>query len=482
MTNLPPGWAMTTLGEIALSVRNGIFVSRPGTQPNGVPILRISAVRPGQLQLDDLRYSGIDEAMLAGSDSLLNADDLLFTRYNGNIDLVGACALVRPGIGALTYPDKLIRVRVDVAAALPGYVSYVFASPQLRTQARAAARTTAGQVGISGSSLRTISIPLPPLREQQRIIAALDDHLSRLDAAEGELDAITRRVEHFRDQILLAVCAGWQGGGTAGVTAKPPPATGVNDGELPAIPASWRWVRLGEIADVVGGVTKDAKRQSDPSIPEYPYLRVANVQRGRLDLTNVSTIRVSDAKAAQLRLREGDVLLNEGGDRDKLGRGWIWEDQIDHCIHQNHVFRARIHNGKLHPKLLAWHANGFGKRWCEANGSQSVNLASISLSKIKLLPVPVPPAAEQASLVDSAEAHFSVLDRCELLIAQARANARRLRGSLLSEVFTGRLVPHDPTDEPAAVPLERIRRERAAQPKARRGRRTAAVPQEEALL
>src|SRR5690349_7635001 len=106
---------------------------------------------------------------------------------------------------------------------------------------------------------------------------------------------------------------------------------------LPSIPSSWAWTTLGEIAEVVGGVTKDTKKQSDPALPLVPYLRVANVQRGRIDLRSVAEIRVPSATAERLRLRPGDVLLNEGGDRDKLGRGWIWEGQLSECIHQNHV-------------------------------------------------------------------------------------------------------------------------------------------------
>ncbi len=212
----------------------------------------------------------------------------------------------------------------------------------------------------------------------------------------------------------------------------------------------------------LGQCTKDTKKQSDPNIPEYPYLRVANVQRGRLDLTEVTTIRVSPERARQLRLQRGDVLLNEGGDRDKLGRGWVWEDQIPDCIHQNHVFRARVRDNILQPELLAWHANSFGQRWCEANGSQSVNLASISLSKIKLLPVPVPPEDAQAKLLDAAQTFLSLLDRCEQLVGEARAKSTQLRRALLTEVFAGRLVSQDPEDEPADRLLEQIRQESAA--------------------
>lgn len=89
MTDLPARWTMVTLGEAATSVRNGVFVSRPGSEPNGVPILRISAVRPGSLGLHDVRYSGLASEELAEADALLQPGNL-FTRYNGNINFVGA--------------------------------------------------------------------------------------------------------------------------------------------------------------------------------------------------------------------------------------------------------------------------------------------------------------------------------------------------------------------------------------------------------
>lgn len=201
------------------------------------------------------------------------------------------------------------------------------------------------------------------------------------------------------------------------------------------IPNGWTWAPLGEIADVVGGVTKDTKKQSDPALPLVPYLRVANVQRGRIDLSSVAEIRVPEATAKRLQLRPGDVLLNEGGDRDKLGRGWVWEGQIPDCIHQNHVFRARIRDQVLHPKLLAWFANECAKGWFEKYGRQTTNLASISLSQIKQLPVPVPPASAQNRLVDLLEDHLSRLDSVLATCAATAQRLNRLRQAELNAKF-----------------------------------------------
>ncbi|MFC5828775.1 restriction endonuclease subunit S [Nonomuraea insulae] len=196
-------------------------------------------------------------------------------------------------------------------------------------------------------------------------------------------------------------------------------------------PESWVWATLGEIADVVGGVTKDTKKQSDPAIPLVPYLRVANVQRGHLDLRHVTEIRVPQATAERLRLQPGDVLLNEGGDRDKLGRGWVWEGQIPNCIHQNHVFRARIHSGILHPKLLAWFANECAQKWFETNGKQTTNLASISMSKIQQLPVPIPPLDEQQRIIEALDRHLATLQTADEALKLACQKVGLLRKHVL---------------------------------------------------
>ena len=209
--------------------------------------------------------------------------------------------------------------------------------------------------------------------------------------------------------------------------------------QLFPIPDSWTWTTLGEIADVVGGVTKDGKKQSDPGLPQVPYLRVANVQRGYLDLNEIAQIRVPESTVRKLRLQPGDVLLNEGGDRDKLGRGWVWQGQIPDCIHQNHVFRARL-TEVMHPKLLAWYVNELARDWFEENASQTVNLASISLSTVKRLPVPLPPVNEQRRIIATLEDYFSKLSRFRQVLLSLSRRVAVLRNSILDS-YCGQRYP-----------------------------------------
>jgi type I restriction enzyme S subunit len=223
------------------------------------------------------------------------------------------------------------------------------------------------------------------------------------------------------------------------------------------IPASWAWTTLGEIAEVVGGVTKDTKKQSDPALPEVPYLRVANVQRGYIDLREIATIRVPESTLAKLRLLPGDVLLNEGGDRDKLGRGWVWEAQIAECIHQNHVFRARLLEGTINPKFLAFYINDPARRWFDQHATQSVNLASISLSTIKQLPVPVAPLEEQHRIVATLEDHLSRLEAGRSLIKSLMTRSTRLREATLESAVRGTTCNQERDYEDAVTSAQRIR-------------------------
>lgn len=189
-------------------------------------------------------------------------------------------------------------------------------------------------------------------------------------------------------------------------------------------------------------------------------MRVANVQRGYLDLTEIKEIRAVEADIEALRLCPGDVLFNEGGDRDKLGRGWVWEGQIPECIHQNHVFRARLLLSDVMPKFVSWCGNSYGQRWFMRAGKQSVNLASINLAVLRSFPVPLAPVSEQESIVEMVEDQTSVIDHVESDLSARLLASTGLRQSILRHAFTGQLVPQHAGDEPASELLKRITAER----------------------
>lgn len=281
---------------------------------------------------------------------------------------------------------------------------------------------------VSGEVVRNHLIPLAPRGVREHVVQAVEEHLTRLDAAAANLRSGVAKLERYRDLFLQLAVTG----------QRHPLSPRFADGTHP-VPERWRWTRLGEIAEIVGGITKDAKKEARAGLVEVPYLRVANVQRGYLDLANVKTVRVTPEEVDALRLRAGDVLFNEGGDRDKLGRGWIWSGEIDPCIHQNHVFRARLRHADIDPRFVSWYANAMGQAFFISHGRQTTNLASISKTQLAKFPIPIPPPDEQESIVKEIERQLSIIDelRREVGIALRRASA--LSRAVLGAAFAGRL-------------------------------------------
>jgi type I restriction enzyme S subunit len=326
------------------------------------------------------------------------------------------------------------------------------------------------QPNISQEIIRDLQFPLPPLDEQREIVAEIEKQFTRLEAGVGALKRVQANLKRYRAAVLKAACEGklvpteaeirrsevgdrksyetgeqllqrilterranWTGRGKY----KEPTAPDTTN--LPELPVGWIWATLDAVAAIKGGVTKDQKRKFTEPVRSIPYLRVANVQRGHLDLSEVKEIVTTEGTIQELLLQCGDILFNEGGDRDKLGRGWVWNDELPECIHQNHVFRARLFNSELNPKLVSWYANTFGQKFFFDEGKHTTNLASISMSKLKGLPIPIPPAAEQKRIVEEVERRLSVIDEMESTVSANLQRATRLRQSILQKAFAGEL-------------------------------------------
>ena len=173
---------------------------------------------------------------------------------------------------------------------------------------------------------------------------------------------------------------------------------------------------------------------------ELPYLRVANVQNGYLDLTEIKTIQLKESEREKFLLQYGDVLYTEGGDRDKLGRGTVWRNEIENCVHQNHVFKARIIEKFAVPEYLAYWSMGMTARnYFFKNAKQTVNLASINKTVLSNLPIPIVSLDMQKEIVNNIESRLSVCDSIEQTIDAALQEAEALRQSILKRAFEGGL-------------------------------------------
>jgi len=347
-----------------------------------------------------------------------------------------------------------------------------------------------------------VIIPIPPLNEQRRIVSKLEKLLSKVESCKDRLEKIPIILKRFRKSVLASACSGritadWREKNPDVEPAKKllnkikhdkkhlydmlckkaklennkKPSVfkenteAINSDELLDIPDTWTWDRLVNISHIQGGVTKGRHFGNKKTIM-LPYLRVANVQDGFGDLSEIKEIEVLPEDKEKYKLKNGDILFTEGGDRDKLGRGTIWRDNIQNCIHQNHIFRARVYSDSLSPDYISLATKSdYARTYFFENASQTVNLASINMTTIGNVPIAIPPEEEQYEIVRRVESLFKLADSIEARYERAKNYIEKLSQSILSKAFRGELVPRDPSDEPASVLLERIRKDRAGQKK-----------------
>jgi type I restriction enzyme S subunit len=171
---------------------------------------------------------------------------------------------------------------------------------------------------------------------------------------------------------------------------------------------------------------------------ERPYLRVGNVQDGHLDLEDVSVIELPRSVAARVELRPGDVLMTEGGDLDKLGRGYLWNGEIAGCLHQNHIFAVRCFRHKLMPMFLAYvTASKYGRDYFEATGKKTTNLACTNATKVGEFPIPLPRLEEQEAICAYLDEKLGEVRRIAAAIEAQIAALTAYRKSLIHECVTG---------------------------------------------
>ena len=193
-------------------------------------------------------------------------------------------------------------------------------------------------------------------------------------------------------------------------------------------------VELGTVGKVSYGLQKSPANR--PGTHPRPYLRVANVQRSRLDLAEIKMINVPDEDMPKYRLEDGDVLLCEGNSAELVGRGAIWRNEIPHCVHQNHILRARMDTSEVIPEFVLSVINSsYGQAYFRSKAKHTTNLASINSKEVSRFPLPLPPLKEQQSLIDNL---FHGHRRAERLHQKATAIGTKAWTDFEAAVYAGK--------------------------------------------
>lgn len=409
MTLLPNGWRALTphelVGEDKTRLVIGPFGSNLKTsdyRSEGVPLIFVRDIRTADFR-SPRQYVDVAKADELGSHMALPGDVVITKMGDPPGD-----ATVYTGTRPAVITADCIRLRpIDDFDAR--FVAYAMQSPVVKRQVELITSGIA-QRKVSLARFRTgISIPVPSLDEQLRIVDLLEDHLSRLDAADAYLDASRRRLMAM-ERSALANC---------------------REGEFRP---------LAEVTSLQGGIQKQQKRA--PKDNAFPFLRVANVTALGLELDDVHRIELFGSELERLRLRHGDLLVVEGnGSASQIGRAAVWDGSIEDCVHQNHLIRVRPLDGLLPEYLEAVWNSPQNRATLTDVASSSSGLHTLSVSKLKQISIPVPAVDRQHELVAAVDEVRDARRRLALAVTAAAGRRNALRRSLLAAAFSGRLTP-----------------------------------------
>ncbi len=358
--SLKPGWKMVKFGEV---VKNANLVERD-PEANGVErIVGLEHIDPENLHVR--RWNSVADGtsftrkFVPGQ--TLFGKRRAYQRKVAYAEFEGICSG-----DILTFEPK--NRKVLLSELLPFICqSNAFFDHALDTSAGSLSPRT------SWTALQDFEFPLPPLDEQKRIAEIL---WAADEAVESWLAAFNA-FEITKQQILSSTFT--------------PEKTSLN---------GWKIKKLKDVATLQTGIAKGRKYAPGETLVELPYLRVANVKDGYLDLSEIKTISVTLAEVERFSVRQGDVLITEGGDFDKVGRGTVWNGEIEDCLHQNHVFCVRPQNDVLLPEYLSFQtASPYGKVYFLKCAKKTSNLASINSTQVKNFPVLLTSIDEQEKLI-----------------------------------------------------------------------------------
>ncbi|NBH72717.1 restriction endonuclease subunit S [Clostridiaceae bacterium] len=282
------------------------------------------------------------------------------------------------------------------------------------------------------TKLNNVLLPVPPRPEQDQIVRFLDWKVSSINKL---INIKRKEINLLKIQRQRKLSSIITHGLKPGVSMK---RTGIR--WIGSIPAHWNCVPLKRCAKVKSGITLGKKYPANSNLIEVPYLRVANVQNGYVDLATVATLKVTSQETQQYQLPIGCVLMTEGGDRDKLGRGCVWNGEIKNCIHQNHIFAVTVNDKLLQNKWLEYvSASDVGRIYFDVTAIRTTNLACTNASKVLAFPIPLPPRDEQEVISNELYKILVNFDHVQIALENQIELLHELKNKFIADAVTGKI-------------------------------------------
>ncbi|WDM68637.1 restriction endonuclease subunit S [Xanthomonas cucurbitae] len=453
MSELPAGWCTSALSGLADTVR-GVTYNKSQAQSTAeeglLPILRANNINSGKLVVDDLVF--VPEDCVSRTQALL-AGDIVVAMSSGSRSIVGKSAQVEaPWSGSFGAFCGVLRASQEIDAR------YLYHFTQSRAYRDRVSELAAG-VNINNlkpGHFEEISVPLAPLAEQKRIAQKLDALLAQVDTLKTRIDAIPALLKRFRQSTLAAAFS----------------ARLTGNGDIPAEADHWQEVKF---SSVIEDLRYGTAQKCDYNGGTTGVLRIPNIGNKGIVLDDMKSSDFSKTEIKKLELMKGDiVLIRSNGSVELVGKSAVVSEKEQGLLFAGYLIRVRLDKAKSIPRFVNyWLKSPAIRQVIEQIARSTSGVNNINSDEIKSLTFTFPALSAQAEIVRRVEQLFAYADQLEAKVAAARKRIDALTQSLLAKAFCGELVPQDPSDEPASVLLERIRAQRAAAPKPKRGRKAA---------
>ena len=340
---------------------------------------------------------------------------------------------VRAPVGAINVSDKVYAIGRGLCSICATSINSKFLMYFLMLIMQDTKKFGQGSTfdAITIQELKQLPVLLPPINTQNRIASYLDRKCAEIDAIIAKQQQVIEKLKEYKLSVI-----------TEAVTKGLDPNVPMKDSGVEwigMVPERWKVGQLKYFATIRAGLTLGKKYEIDAKLVEMPYLCVANVQGEYVDLSDVSSVSVLPEEVEKYSLHKNELLMTEGGDKDKLGRGCVWNGEIDPCLHQNHVFAVATDAKKLSIHFLSYlTTSGVARSYFEYTAKKTTNLASTNSTIILQFKLPIPSIQEQGDII-------CYLDKCckqiNTLIHEKEnilSKINEYKKALIYEVVTGK--------------------------------------------
>lgn len=440
MNELPQGWVNAALDDIAIVNPGRIEGLVAHTSVSFVPMPAVSDV-DGEIANPTVRPF----AEVSKGYTQFQEGDVIFAKITPCMEN-GKIAVARSLENGVACGSTEFHVVRPLGQNSPDYIWRFLRQNSYRADAEAVMTGAVGQRRVPAAHLKESRVPLPPLPEQRRIVAKIDSLTGKSRRARDHLDHIPRLVEKYKQAVLAAA---------------------FNSIEM----AEWRQVQLESVlTDALIGLVRGKSDQS--TTHGVPYIRMNHYDLdGRWNDDDLTLVKADAAEMARYELRDGDLLFNTRNSFELVGKVALWSRRPSGYLYNNNLLRLRFRPEVIPAFAFYQMISPQFRAYLHSEKSATTSVCAIYQRSIMAAPWAYPNAARQLEVANWIEGAFSNIDRLASETTSARRLIARLDQSVLAKAFRGELVPQDPEDEPASVLLERIRAERGAAPKAKRGRK-----------